>query len=154
MKIDRGNFCMLIIRLPILVGFGSIMTRTDCWQYFLIRSLIRISFWWSLGPVWYQPTIRSLALTFLNMWYMHSKYSWSRNHTSRSLSSSSKGTAKLFAISSTPLKIIRTICSKYERFMLTTAPSPLSQLLNSGIEDCKIFWRRRISILRKTGKKK
>ena len=38
--------------------------------------------------------------------------------------------------------------------MITTAPSTplsLSQLLNSGIEDYKIYWRRRISILRKSG---
>ena len=42
------------------------MTRTLLGQYFLIRSLIRISFWWSFGPVWYHPTTLSLAFTFLN----------------------------------------------------------------------------------------
>ena len=50
---------------PILVGLGSMMTSTLLGQYFLIRSLIRMSFWWSLGPVWYQPTTRSFAFTFL-----------------------------------------------------------------------------------------
>ena len=30
---------------PILVGLGSMMTRTELGQYFLIRSLIKISFW-------------------------------------------------------------------------------------------------------------
>ena len=64
------------------------------------RSLILMSFWWSLGPVWYQPTILSLALTFLNMAYMISRYSWSKNQTSESLSSSSKGTAKELEMSS------------------------------------------------------
>ncbi len=33
---------------------------------FLTRSLMRMSFWCSLGPVWYQPTIRSLAFTLEN----------------------------------------------------------------------------------------
>lgn len=37
------------------------MTRTEFGQYRLISSLIATSFWWSLGPVWYQPTIFSLA---------------------------------------------------------------------------------------------
>ena len=30
---------------PILVGLGSMMTRTELGQYFLIRSLIKMSFW-------------------------------------------------------------------------------------------------------------
>ena len=54
---------------------------------------------WSFGPVWYQPTILSLALTFLNMAYICSKYSWSRYQTSRSFSSSSKGRANEFEMS-------------------------------------------------------
>ena len=40
---------------------------------------------------------------YLNMLYIFSRYSWSRNHTSLSLSSSSNGMAKLLAISSSPL---------------------------------------------------
>ncbi len=54
---------------------------------------------WSLGPVWYHPTILSRALTFLNMAYICSKYSWSRYQTSWSFSSSSKGKAKEFEMS-------------------------------------------------------
>merc|ERR1719495_572962 len=44
--------------------------------------------------------MRSLALTFLNIWYMFSRYPWSRYQLCLSFSSSSKGTANELEMSS------------------------------------------------------
>lgn len=58
---------------PRSFGFASIMTNTEFGQYLRINSLTAMSFWCNLGPVWYQPTTRSRAFTFLNIPYMLSK---------------------------------------------------------------------------------
>ena len=71
---------------------GSTTVKTGAGQYFWKRSLIFRSEDRSLPPVWYQPTGRSLALTFLNRSDMFSWKLWSMNQTDGSVSLSSNGT--------------------------------------------------------------
>ena len=103
------------------------------------RSLILMSFWWSLGPVWYQPTILSRALTFLNMAYMFSRYSWSKNQTSESRSSSSKGTAKELEMSSWTRNKSNDDQRKSEQFRSWVTPLDCIER-NSPHPNFPLFW--------------
>ena len=81
------------VGIPSAFGFTSMITMMGLGVYRRTRASICRSPGLILGPVEYQPTSFSEALTFLNMANICSWYEWSRYQIFRSRSSSSKGTA-------------------------------------------------------------